>query len=505
MSVNVKRKIVIVGGGTAGWIAANLINRHWSELGIEVCLVESPDIGTIGVGEGSTPQMKAFFDDIRVSESQWMPACSATYKNGIRFDNWANKPGYSSYFHPFASKIDGFSAPIFMHNAGLRRRGIDIHAHPDRFYLAAYLAVQGKAPIAPENFPFDIGYGYHFDSVLLGKFLCELGISRGVKHHEGLVEHVSQHPNGDINTVRLADGQLIEADFFIDCTGFSALLIGKTLNVPFISFKENLFNDSAVAIQSAIPEKTPSQTVSTAMKYGWAWDIPLTNRTGNGYVYSSDFCSADQAEKELREKLGLLDSDVGSKHLKMRVGRMSKHWEKNVLAVGLSQGFIEPLEATALHFVIETVNSFMKSYGAAGFTNKHQDSFNQGLNARFEGIRDYIVGHYRLNSRTDTEYWKANGINQKLSANLVGIINCWLSGGDLTSEIESKKLTSYYPPFSWVCMFAGYGIYPTLSDKVQSNGAAQQYDLTEVDEFIRRSAINYPQHALCLAQLNQAL
>lgn len=501
MSVEVKHKIAVIGGGTAGWIAATLLNRHWHKLGIEVTLVESPEIGVIGVGEGSTPQMKSFFDDIGVAETQWMPECSATYKNGIKFKNWTNKDGYESYFHPFASKIDGFSAPIFMHNASMRRRGVDIHAHPDRYYLAARLAEHNLAPVAPEHFPFDIGYGYHFDSVLLGKFLAKLGKSRGVKHIQAEVAQVQQHLNGDISGVMLADGRIIDADFFIDCTGFKAMLIGQTLNVPFISFQQNLFNDRAVAIPTGSDSKIASQTVSTAMKFGWAWDIPLTKRTGNGYVYSSDFCSEEQAEIELRTKLGLLNSDVPAKHLKMRVGRMARHWSNNVLAVGLSQGFIEPLEATALHFVIETVNSFMQSYGAASFTNKHQDAFNQGLNNRFEGIRDYIVGHYRLNSRTDTEYWKANGNNQKLSADLVGIINCWLSGGDLSTEIESKKLTSYYPPYSWQCMFAGYGIFPTLQQAASSSKSTQQFDLHEVDEFIRRSSLNYPDHTQYLQQL----
>lgn len=498
-SNSINHKIVILGGGTAGWMAANLMIKHWGPLGVKISLIESSDIGVIGVGEGSTPQMKLFFDDIDVDEKQWMPACNATYKNGIRFENWSKKPGYEHYFHPFASKIDAFTAPVFMHNCKTRLAGKDIHAHPDRYYLAARLAEERLAPLSPEHFPFDIGYGYHFDSVLLGHFLRDVAIKRGVKHIEGKVSSVSQHANQDIQSLTLEDGQTIEADLFVDCSGFKAMLIGETLKVPFVSFKENLFNDSAVALPS-VSNELRSETISTAMKYGWTWDIPLTNRVGNGYVYSADFCDADQAETELRAKLGLLESDVEARHLKMRVGRMQKHWHRNVLAVGLSQGFIEPLEATALHFVLETINTFIRDYGGAGFNAMHQDRFNDNLNNRFEGIRDYIVGHYRLNSRTDTDYWNANGNNNKLSTNLIQVINCWTSGGDLAKAIESKQIVSYYPPYSWHCMLAGYGVFPPQQKLSEAQTSDYRYDQNEVDEFIRRAALNFPKHDSVLSK-----
>ncbi|MFT5674468.1 MAG: glycine/D-amino acid oxidase-like deaminating enzyme [Paraglaciecola sp.] len=487
----IKQNIVILGGGTAGWITANLMAKHWLQLGIKVTLVESSDIGIIGVGEGSTPQMLTFFNEIEVDESEWMPACNATYKNGIRFVNWSKKPGYKSYFHPFASKIDAFTAPIFMQNCVARLKGYDVHAHPDRYYLATKLADEKLSPIASENFPFEIGYGYHFDAVLLGKFLRKIALKRGVQHVEGTVNQVAQHPNGDVKEVTLENGQTIAADLFVDCSGFRALLIGKTLKVPFISYKENLFNDRAITLPTPVSENINTATISTAMKCGWAWDIPLLNRTGNGYVYSSDFCTDDQAEFELREKLGMLESDTLARNIKMRVGRMEKHWASNVLAVGLSQGFIEPLEATALHFVLETVNGFIRSYGAGGFTRKNQAGFNQNLNARFEGIRDYIVAHYRLNSRTDSDYWNANGNNNKISTTLVQMINCWTSGGNLTQEIASKRIASYYPPFSWHCLLAGYGVFPAGKQLVKDESQSQRYDLNEIDEFIRRASLNF--------------
>lgn len=489
------RKIVIIGGGTAGWMCANLMAKHWAPLGFSITVIESTEIATVGVGEGSTPQMKLFFDDIEVPESEWMPACNATYKNGIRFNNWSIKPGFESYFHPFASKIDAFTAPVFMYNCKMRLSGKNVHAHPDKYYLAAKLAEQNLSPLPAENFPFEIGYGYHFDATLLGKFLRDLAIQRQVQHIDSKVIEVMSHVNGDVEKLVLENGQRIEGDIFVDCTGFHGLLIEKTLNIPFVSYKENLFNDNAVALPTKARDSINSFTTSTAMKHGWAWDIPLTNRTGNGYVYSSDFCSADQAETELREKLGLLDADVEARHIKMRVGRREKHWANNVVAVGLSQGFIEPLEATALHFVLESINSFMRLYGKSGFTSAHQNEFNQALNNRFEGIRDYIVGHYRLNSRNDTDYWNANGTNKNLSANLIQIINCWTSGGDLTKEIESKRFPSFYPPFSWHCMLAGYGTFLPESRLSPVEASNHRYDLDDIEQFVRRATMNYPPHA----------
>ena len=175
--------------------------------------------------------MKLFFDEIGVKENEWMPKCSATYKTGIRFKNWSSHPGFTDYFHPFASKIDAFTAPVFMHNSLMRRKGIDIHAHPDRYYLAAVLADKALAPINPEHFPFDIGYGYHFDAVMLSRYLRDLAISRGVTHIEGQVADIKTQLNGDISQLTLEDGRIVEGDYFVDCSGFSSLLIGDTLDV----------------------------------------------------------------------------------------------------------------------------------------------------------------------------------------------------------------------------------------------------------------------------------
>lgn len=513
---NKPHNIIILGGGTAGWMTANLMAEQWhaqiARNQLSITLIESSEIGIIGVGEGSTPQLKTFFDKIGVQEHQWMPACNATYKNGILFNNWSGRAGFDSYFHPFTSIIDAHTAPAFVHNSQFKRQGYDVDSRPDRFFLSATLAKQQKSPIGNENFPFDIGYGYHFDAVLLGKFLGKVAKEKGVKHLSATVTDVSLNQTGNIEQLTLANGQTISGDLFVDCSGFASVLLQKALKVPFISFKENLFNDSAVTIATPHGKnaKLNSQTISTAMKYGWAWDIPLTNRTGNGYVYSSDFCSAEQAEYELRAKLGLTGDKIKANHLKMKIGRVEKHWHRNCVAVGLSQGFIEPLEATALHFVQETIEGFIAAYDSTNVINSftsesepHQSQFNEKMNARFDGIRDYIVAHYRLSDRDDTDYWRLNSENPNISTNLKKIVQCWLNGDDLNKALIQPKMVSFYPPVSWHAILAGYGIFPATNDKLTFNAQANKYDLTHIDQFISRSAQNFSDHKTFLDKLTK--
>ncbi|MCJ8318395.1 MAG: tryptophan 7-halogenase [Colwellia sp.] len=494
------KNIIILGGGTAGWMTANLMVQQWQKKiannQLSITLVESADIGVIGVGEGSTPQLKSFFDKIGVTEQEWMPQCNATYKNGILFKNWSGKDDFDSYFHPFTSIIDAHTAPAFVYNSQFRRKGYDVDSCPDRFFLSATLAKQQKSPIGNKNFPFDVNYGYHFDAVLLGKFLSTFAVTKGIKHVIGTVNEAELAPNGDLHALVLNDGKKLAGDLFIDCSGFASVLLQKTLKVPFISFKENLFNDRAVTIATPHEDtaKLNSQTISTAMKYGWAWDIPLTNRTGNGYVYSSDFCTAQQAEDELREKLKLTDSSIKANHLKMKVGRVEKHWHRNCLAVGLSQGFIEPLEATALHFVQEAIDGFIEAYENGGFTHQYQAAFNDKMNARFDGIRDYIVSHYRLSNRKDTQYWRLNGANPNISNSLKIIVQCWLNGDDLNKALVQPGMVSFYPPVSWHVILAGYGVFPQLNNDLEKNELANKYDLPHIDQFIERCSLNFQDH-----------
>jgi len=490
------KKIVILGGGTAGWMAANLLQHHLAEHGYSITLLESPDIGIVGVGEGSTPHLKNFFHTLGIAESDWMPACHATFKNGISFKGWSSEAGYEQYFHPFPCAADKQTAASFLHNCMAKRHGHEVDAHPNHYFLSAYLAAQGLSPKSRGQQKLSTNYAYHFDSVLLGQYLAKLAINKGVKHIQGRCDSALNHPNGEIKCLVTDSGQQLEAEVFIDCSGFRSVLLQQHLNAQFCSYQNVLFNDAAVAIPSAATQHPSSQTVSQAMHAGWAWDIPLTSRVGNGYVYSSQFISRDQAEQELRIKLGMQDSNVDARHLKMKIGRVQQHWLKNCLAVGLSQGFIEPLEATALHLVQHTIESFVSAFIAGGLTQQHQGQFNQRINARFDGIRDYIVCHYKVNSRQDSQYWLANQHNTSISDSLRHILECWDKGADITAEINRQQIAEYYPAISWHCLLAGYGKFEPSTGLFQSD--KQQAEFAKIQRFIQRCAEEFLPHQQAL-------
>jgi 2-polyprenyl-6-methoxyphenol hydroxylase-like FAD-dependent oxidoreductase len=495
------RRIVIVGGGTAGWMTALTFARSLIDRGVEITVLESPTVGIIGVGEGSTPWLRGFFDSLNIEEAEWMPACHATYKCGITFDGWSTKPGFERYFHAFASMLDNLTLTQFVHNVEARVKGANVYAHPDRFFIAARLAAAQRAPKAPESFPFDVWHGYHFDSVLLGQFLHRKALERGVRYKVCHVTHASLDAEGAIASVSTQEGETIEADLFVDCTGFAGLLIDKALQTPFVSFANNLFNDSAVALPSPIGESIPSETVSTAFKHGWAWRIPLTSRYGNGYVYSTQFCSADAAETELRRSLGLLESDTPARHLKMKIGRVTRHWNKNCLAVGLSQGFIEPLEATALLFIQQTAAVFVEFLEQGDLSEAAHDRFNQRVNDHFEGTRDYIVTHYKTNTRRDTEYWRANAANLNLSDDLKKLLSAWMAGKSIVPGVRQQVIGKGYPVFSWYSIMAGMGIFPDPEDLRPPTPQESRYRITEVDNLFDRSSANFPDHRDALAHI----
>jgi hypothetical protein len=482
-------------------MAAMILANSLLGKGVEISVLESPVVGIIGVGEGSTPWLRGFFDSLGIEESEWMPECNATYKCGITFDGWSTKPGFESYFHPFASMLDNLTMTQFVHNAHVRLNGSDVHAHPNRFFISSYLAADCKAPKASRDFPFDVWYGYHFDAVLLGEYLHKKAVERGVKYRSCHLTHAELDERGEIASVTTREGESIAADFFVDCTGFAGFLIQKTLGTPFVSFAENLFNDSAVAMPTPMTERIPSQTISAAMRHGWKWIIPLTSRFGNGYVYSSAFCSADEAERELRESLGMLDSDTPARHLKMRIGRVTKHWNRNCLAVGLAQGFIEPLEATALLFIQRTVTAFVEALEKGDLGEAAQDKFNQRVNEHFEGTRDYIVTHYKTNSRTDTEYWRANAANGKLSDALKELYGLWLSGRSIAEEVGKQAIGKGYPIFSWYCIMSGMGCFPAQKDLRPASAKERHYNLEEIDNLLQRSARNFKDQKEVLQQI----
>ncbi|WP_225205706.1 tryptophan halogenase family protein [Novosphingobium huizhouense] len=485
-------RIVIAGGGSAGWMTACLIAHRWAHLGAQVTLVEAPDIATIGVGEGSTPSLKRFFEVLGIAERDWMPACNATYKASIRFRGWSPASGVAEYSHPFTTQLDLHTEDAFVNNCRNRRLGFDVPTLPDAFLLGGVLAAAGKAPLAPAHFPFRMEYGYHFDSARLGAFLREHAVRLGVTHLPRRIVRCEQAADGNLTALVTDRDERIAGDWFVDCSGFSAMLMRGALGVPFTSFKDNLFNDAAVVMPTPQHRGVPVETVSTALSCGWAWSIPLTTRFGNGYVYSRDHLSPEGAEAELRAHLGAPAENAEARHLTFSPGQLARHWDHNCLAVGLAQGFVEPLEATALHLVLNTVDLFTDHLERGGFTARHREDFNAVITGRVERVRDYIVAHYKLNTRDDSDYWRANRANEALSDPLLHILETWFRRGDLAAELAGMEGLSHFQSLSWHCLLAGYGAFPPL-------GRTQRDDVDfhrsrDIAAFLSGCAMNFPSH-----------
>jgi 2-polyprenyl-6-methoxyphenol hydroxylase-like FAD-dependent oxidoreductase len=486
------KNIMIVGGGTAGWLSALMLAKAWAAKNIVITLVESPDVGIIGVGEGSTPALAILFERLGFDEKEWMSECNATYKCGIEFKNWSGKTECENYFHPFSCELDSQSFPVFMQHVHARKSGKNVYAKPDKFFLTALLAQQQRAPKSQSLNSPRIYYGYHFDASLLGKYLARKAAEVGVIHKQLHISHIEQNNCGDISAIKTSTGELLTADFFIDCTGFASLLLQKTLGSKFHSYASQLFNNAAVTMPTEITRTIPSQTLSTAMNHGWVWKIPLTNRFGNGYVYSQDFCSADQAETELRAHLGLLDKDVPVRHLKMKVGRVTQHWKNNCVGVGLSQGFIEPLEATALYLVQQTMDFFIEAFEKGNFTARYQELFNKEVNAYFDGIRDYIVTHYKTSARTDTEYWRANTADPRnVSPVMKELYGAWFRGENIAEVVKLLEIDRYYPAPSWYCILAGMGIWGNGNQQVEP---ASEMINESLDSLLKMSSSLFQDH-----------
>ncbi len=453
------KKIIIVGGGTSGWMSAAAMSQCDEFKGIAITLVESDRIGTIGVGEGSTPYLKRFMQGLGFNELDWMQACDATYKTGIYFNNWNGDK--QCYFHPFYTSMDVKSAEIFFNFSNARRRGKSGPIKGDDFFVSAHLAKNKLSPVPSKLMPVDAEYGYHFDASKLAKKLKQLAIENGVEHVVSEILQVEKD-NGDIKTLNLDNGESLKGDFFIDASGFNALLVGKTLNTSFTSFGEELLNDSAVVVSTPLSHgyQGENYTSSTALSAGWMWNIPLLTRTGNGYVYSSKYLSKEQAEKELKSHINESCAELKVNHLKMKVGMRKTPWVNNVLAIGLAHSFIEPLEATALMITQWTIERFIQ---LAPFNikidknkkEKTKELFNVEMSRLVVGVKDYIIAHYVTSQRKDSSYWQQSTQVNYSSKILQDILKSWNAGEDFDSVIfKHESHLSYYRP-SWYVLLAG--------------------------------------------------
>ena len=484
--------IAVVGGGTAGWMTALLLSTSSFGARLKVTVIDAPTADVAGAAQGSTPSLRGFFDALGIDEAEWMPACDATYKTGTTLAGWGTRPGHERWFHPYPSILDDLVVPQFLRNVHARLGGADVHAHPDRFFMSQRVAVEGRAPRPAHEFPFDLGYGYHFDATLLAAFLRAKAVERGVAHVARPVNSAMLDERGDIRSLVLEGGDSLAADFFVDCSGAASLLIGRLLQTPYLSFSDMLFNDSAIVLATPGDDgPLPSHTIATALRHGWASKIPLASRDGHGVFFSSAHVSADAVETELRAHLGLLDADVSARHAQARPGRHAMHWNRNCVAIGRSQGFIEPLQAGELLFVQRAAASLVDVLERGDLGDGARAAFNNGLNALVDGVRDYVVAHYKINTRTDSDYWRENAANTALSPPLQLLLRTWFASQPIAPGIENGSFGTGCAALSWYCLLAGVGVFPDVGPQDANVKAA---DLAGIDDLVRRSTPNFPDH-----------
>jgi tryptophan halogenase len=399
-------RVVIVGGGTAGWMAAAYLNRYLRRLGAKVVLVESPTLGTIGVGEATIPSLVHFVRLMKLDENEFMRRCAATYKLAIRFDDWY-RPG-TTYWHPFgtAARLVGYNLFHFW----LKRRldaGEQL-AYAD-YSLQVGLSLQEKAP-RPLNGETPIteagAYAYHLDASAFGEYLKEIATQEGVQHLFGDVQDVVRDARGDIASLDIGGGRTLAGDLFIDATGFRGRLIEQALGDPWLDWSRFMLCDRAVALPLPRSDSFPPYTLSTALPAGWRWQIPLSSRTGSGYVYSSAHLSEEAATEELIARSGLRRArSADPRQIKIRVGRRQNFWARNCVSVGLASGFVEPLESTGIHLIQASVMLLLEYLPDRDFNDALRRAYNARMSEVYDEVRDFIVLHYLLAGREEL-FWR---------------------------------------------------------------------------------------------------
>ena len=415
--------IIIVGGGTAGWMAAAALARVIGS-SCRVTLIESDMIGTIGVGEATVPHIKAFNNLLRIDEADFVRKTKGSFKLGIQFVDWSRIG--DRYMHGFGTSIgpDLGLLPFQQYwiKAWLVGRAKEIGAYT----LNTMAAARGKFMVSATDVPrasplANIAYAYHFDATLYAKYLREYAEQRGVLRKEGIVTQVVQHPeSGFVESVRVESGESIAGDLFIDCTGFRGLLIEETLHTGYLDFTHWLPCDRALAVPCEKVGPPTPYTRSTARQAGWQWRIPLQHRTGNGYVYASRHISDDEAAATL---LSNLDGRALAepKLLRFTTGRRKKVWNKNVIALGLASGFLEPLESTSIHLIQSGISKLLELFPREGGYDVLAERYNARIAFEFDRIRDFIVLHYHATERDDTPFWndcRTMSIPPELQANI---------------------------------------------------------------------------------------
>lgn len=445
------KHVVIAGGGTAGWLAASLMKKVLGKA-VDITLVESEAIGTVGVGEATIPPIRLVNQVLGIDEAQFLHDTKATIKLAIRFENWKTKG--ESYYHTFGAPGKSMAFCHFHHYwVKARQQGLkddlwdfDLNYHAAE--AGRFAQINAKDPVV------ELPFAYHFDASLYAQYLRKLSENMGVVRKEGKISRVQRFTDsGFIQALHLESGDVVEGDLFVDCTGFKGLLIEEALGAGYDDWSHLLPCDSAIAVPSERHEKTAPYTRSIAHDAGWQWRIPLQHRNGNGHVYSSRYISDDQACDTLLSNLDT--KPLGDpKLIKFTTGRRRKQWYKNVVAVGLSSGFLEPLESTSIHLIQSAIVRLIQLFPHNGFAPSLETEYNKQSELEFEQIRDFLVLHYTVNERTDSAFFN-DMRNITLPDSLAHKIALFKESGNLLREQNDLFLES-----SWLQVLYGQGVTP---------------------------------------------
>lgn len=440
-------KVVVAGGGTAGWMAAAALSKLLGKT-LDITLIESDEIGTVGVGEATIPTLITLHELLQIKEQDFVSAVQGTFKLGISFENWRDVG--DDYIHSFGYTGKDCWAAGFQH-FWLKGHKMGISEEYGEYCTEWAAAKDNRFAVLPNS---ALNYAYHFDASLYAKFLRGIAEDNGAVRQEGKIKAVEQHPEtGFITGVTLESGQLIEGDFFVDCTGFRGLLIEQTLHTGYDDWSHWLPADSAVAVQTESVAPPIPYTRSIAHEAGWQWRIPLQHRVGNGMVFCSKFWSDDEATSKL---LGNVEGPTVTdpRVIKFTTGSRRKHWNKNVVAMGLASGFMEPLESTSIHLAQRAIIRLMQMFPYDGVRQPDVEEFNNQMKFEIENIRDFIVLHYHVTNRRDTAFWR-HCSSMPIPDSLQHRIELFKQAGRVF-----KVPTELFGENSWTQVMLGQGLMP---------------------------------------------
>ncbi|MES1191215.1 MAG: tryptophan halogenase family protein [Steroidobacter sp.] len=484
-------KICIVGGGTAGWMTAAAMSRILGPEYATITLVESDDIGTVGVGEATIPQIGVFNRLVGINEDEFVRNTKGSFKLGIEFVNWG-KQGHS-YFHPFgAYGVDMEGVSFYSFWLRLHRQGLVPYI--SEYSLQAKAAAFGKfmRPINAGQSPLtNLAYAFHFDAGLYAFYLRGISERQGVRRVEGKIVDVHQRgDDGFIEAVQLENGTRIDAELFIDCSGFRGLLIEQTLHAGYSDWSEWLPCNRAVTIPCVKAETTPPYTRATARTAGWQWRIPLQHRIGNGHVYCSNYISDDEAAATLLANLDGEPLADTPRLIRFTTGMRRQSWSKNCVAIGLSSGFMEPLESTSIHMIQSAIARLMSNFPDRGFADIIRDHYNRLIISETEQIRDFLIGHYHITSRDDSPFWQYCR-NMHIPPNLQEKISLFQNGGRAFRENEEL-----FNSTSWFALMMGQGLQPKRHDPVADLLTLDETKkrLDDIQQVVLNSANYMPSH-----------